>query len=305
MRQGTVPESVPSQDIGNPRNLGPEEVVARLKEGLGEGFEYAFVDHGRVIARVRPQSWIEAVRLAKEDPLLRCTYFSWLSAIDWTEQEIADAEAAAEEAEATEASTETGGGTTQGHSRTPGEGSSAPAGEPSGAGSTEGASSQQTEKTEAAGDRNEGKAGESGSAPSSVAGSTPQVDERGIAQYFQPRGELFEVVCHLISPERGIELTLKTAVSKDDPKLPTITDVFKGANWHERECHEMFGIVFEGHPNLSKLYLPEEFEGFPLRKSYVLGARLVKPWPGHVDVEEIPPEIEERLDALARGEVSE
>lgn len=298
-------EPVSSHDSEDRRSLSPEEIVARLKDGLGEGFEYAFADHGRVIARVRPESWVEAVRFAKEDPSLRCTYFSWLSAIDWTEQEIADAEAAAEEAEATEVSTEEGGGTQELGSGAPGGGSPVGAGGASGAGPTKSASNQQAEQTEVAEERAQDQGQEGGFTPSPLAGSTAQVDERGIAEYFQPTGELFEVVCHLISPERGIELTLKTALAKDDPKLATLTPVFKGANWHERECHEMFGIVFEGHPNLSKLYLPEEFEGFPLRKSYVLGARLVKPWPGHVDVEEMPPEIEQRLEALARGEVSD
>jgi NADH-quinone oxidoreductase subunit C len=50
----------------------------------------------------------------------------------------------------------------------------------------------------------------------------------------------------------------------------------------------MFGIDFRGHPNLIHLYLPEQFEGHPLRKSFALGAREVKPWPGHVDVEDVP-----------------
>ena len=64
--------------------------------------------------------------------------------------------------------------------------------------------------------------------------------------------------------------------------------MYPGADWHERECAEMFGIGFEGHPNLRKLYLPAEFEGHPLRKDFALLAREVKPWPGLVDVEGMP-----------------
>jgi NADH-quinone oxidoreductase subunit C len=64
--------------------------------------------------------------------------------------------------------------------------------------------------------------------------------------------------------------------------------LYSGANWHEREAHEMFGIEFTGHPQLIKLYLPEAFQGHPLRKSFPLLSREVKPWPGTVDVEGMP-----------------
>ena len=64
--------------------------------------------------------------------------------------------------------------------------------------------------------------------------------------------------------------------------------MYAGANWHERECHEMFGIGFEGHPDLRNMYLPVDFEGHPLRKDFPLLARMVKPWPGIADVEPLP-----------------
>ena len=64
--------------------------------------------------------------------------------------------------------------------------------------------------------------------------------------------------------------------------------VYPGADWHERECWEMYGFVFDGHPALRHLYLPSEFEGHPLRKDYPLLSRVVKPWPGLVDVEPMP-----------------
>jgi NADH-quinone oxidoreductase subunit C len=66
--------------------------------------------------------------------------------------------------------------------------------------------------------------------------------------------------------------------------------VYAGANWHERETHEMFGIGFAGHPDLRNMYLPGDFEGYPMRKDFPLLARMVKPWPGIVDVEPMPTE---------------
>ena len=62
--------------------------------------------------------------------------------------------------------------------------------------------------------------------------------------------------------------------------LATLTSVYAGANWHERETYEMFGIGFDGHPNLVPLLLPDGFEGNPLRKEFVLASRVAKPWPG-------------------------
>ena len=70
------------------------------------------------------------------------------------------------------------------------------------------------------------------------------------------------------------------------PSMASLTAVFGGANWHERECAEMFGITFDGHPNLVKLYLPEDFEGYPLRRSFKLASRTYKAWPGAKDEEE-------------------
>ncbi|WP_165990183.1 NADH-quinone oxidoreductase subunit C, partial [Streptomyces sp. YIM 98790] len=75
-------------------------------------------------------------------------------------------------------------------------------------------------------------------------------------------------------------LLLRTAVPRDAAELPTVTDVYPGANWHERETREMFGLRFPGHPNPEKLLLPETFEGHPLRKDFVLAARVAKAWPG-------------------------
>jgi NADH-quinone oxidoreductase subunit C len=118
--------------------------------------------------------------------------------------------------------------------------------------------------------------------------------------------ERYEVVCRLSSPVDDSALILATTLDKDDAWLDTLVPVYAGAAWHERECAEMFGIDFRGHPNLIKLYLPQEFEGHPLRKSFALGAREVKPWPGHVDVEELPakPDAEVSTDNVEAGEGS-
>ncbi len=90
----------------------------------------------------------------------------------------------------------------------------------------------------------------------------------------------FEVVAHVWSvPDRHGAL-LRTIVPRDGASLASLVPVYPGAAWHERETHEMFGIVFDGHPELKKLLLPDEFEGHPLRKDFVLVARVAKPWPG-------------------------
>ncbi|MDP9100790.1 MAG: NADH-quinone oxidoreductase subunit C [Actinomycetota bacterium] len=88
------------------------------------------------------------------------------------------------------------------------------------------------------------------------------------------------VVLQLWSTARRHGLTLRTSCPADDPVVPSLSSVFAGAAWHERETAEMFGIDFTGHPALSPLLLSADFEGHPLRKSFVLQSRVVKAWPG-------------------------
>jgi NADH-quinone oxidoreductase subunit C len=84
-------------------------------------------------------------------------------------------------------------------------------------------------------------------------------------------------------------ITIKADTSADDdPHIATWTKVYAGADWHERETWEMYGVTFDGHNGLRHLYLPSDFEGNPLRKDFPLLARIVKPWPGIVDVEPMP-----------------
>ncbi|MFE0091830.1 NADH-quinone oxidoreductase subunit C, partial [Streptomyces sp. NPDC059016] len=99
-------------------------------------------------------------------------------------------------------------------------------------------------------------------------------------------GTGFRVCAHVVALEQGAEgtsvrrLMLRTTVPHDAPVLPSAVEVFAGAGWHERETHEMFGVDFTGHPHLVPLLLPDTFEGHPLRKDFVLAARVAKAWPG-------------------------
>ncbi|WP_034277019.1 NADH-quinone oxidoreductase subunit C [Actinospica robiniae] len=80
---------------------------------------------------------------------------------------------------------------------------------------------------------------------------------------------------------RGLILRTRVPKSADGrARLATATGVYRGAAWHERETFEMFGIDFEGHPDLKPLLLPDGFEGHPLRKDFVLASRVAKAWPG-------------------------
>ncbi|MCB0967636.1 MAG: NADH-quinone oxidoreductase subunit C [Ilumatobacter sp.] len=97
----------------------------------------------------------------------------------------------------------------------------------------------------------------------------------------------FQVFARLTDIRRHVGVTIKTDVP-ESLTLDTWLGNFAGANWHERETHEMFGITFDGHPDMRNLYLPGEFEGHPLRKDFPLLARMIKPWPGIVDVEPMP-----------------
>lgn len=96
-----------------------------------------------------------------------------------------------------------------------------------------------------------------------------------------------EVLIHLYSQEAGLHANVHVPLDRSDPRCPSITSLFGGANWHERETREMFGIEFDGHPLLVGLYLPEDFEGHPGLRSFKLPARSqVKEWPGAKDPDE-------------------
>ncbi|MGW6281071.1 NADH-quinone oxidoreductase subunit C [Kribbella sp. NPDC055071] len=93
----------------------------------------------------------------------------------------------------------------------------------------------------------------------------------------------FRVVSHLADFWGGSHVDhvlVRTLIPRDNPTLATLSEVYAGANWHERETFEMFGITFADHPNLIPLLLPDGFEGNPLRKEFILASRVAKPWPG-------------------------
>lgn len=80
----------------------------------------------------------------------------------------------------------------------------------------------------------------------------------------------FEVIWNVISLKDQSRIFVKTRVPEDDPSLPSTVDIWPAANWNEREAYDMMGIRFTGHPDLRRLFLPEDFEYFPLRKEFPL-----------------------------------
>lgn len=96
--------------------------------------------------------------------------------------------------------------------------------------------------------------------------------------------EGIRVVTQLYSTRNRHQVRVRVRCDAAEPRCPTLSDIYAGANWHERETAEMFGVVFEGHPQPVKLLLAEGFEGHPLRKDFTLMSRVAKPWPGATEV---------------------
>ena len=80
----------------------------------------------------------------------------------------------------------------------------------------------------------------------------------------------FEINYHLFSTIHHDRLRLKVLVSEDSPRTSTVTHIWRTADWHERETYDMFGVVFDGHPDLRRILLPSDFDGHALRKDYPL-----------------------------------
>lgn len=85
------------------------------------------------------------------------------------------------------------------------------------------------------------------------------------------RQERFEVVLELLDLVRRARLRVRCQVPAADPWLPSVFDIWPGTEFHERETYDMFGVRFEGHPDLSRILMPEDWEGHPLRKDYDTG----------------------------------
>jgi NADH-quinone oxidoreductase subunit C len=79
-----------------------------------------------------------------------------------------------------------------------------------------------------------------------------------------------EVVCRVENLNAGLALVLRTRLGPGQTRCPSLTGLWRGADWMERECFDMFGIVFDGHPDLRRILLPQDWEGYPLRKDYAV-----------------------------------
>ncbi len=87
---------------------------------------------------------------------------------------------------------------------------------------------------------------------------------------YPERKPRFEIVYNLCSLKHGHRIRIKALIPEDNPSIDSVVSIWSSANWHEREACDMFGIVFNGHPDLRRILMPEEWSGFPLRKNYPL-----------------------------------
>lgn len=134
----------------------------------------------------------------------------------------------------------------------------------------------------------------------------PPMPERSAAVPGYAGGDArIQVLASVAQAGTDLRVLLKADLPDDDLRIGTWIRTYAGAAWHEREAHEMFGIGFDGNADLRHIYLPSEFEGHPLRKEFPLLARVVKPWPGIVDVEPMPGEDPDAGDDEAAAEGSE
>jgi len=86
--------------------------------------------------------------------------------------------------------------------------------------------------------------------------------------YHEKKKPRFEVVYHLYSVKFRYLIRLRAEVPEEDPVIESVVRVHRGADWHERECYDLFGITFKGHPDLRRILMPDDWEGHPLRKDY-------------------------------------
>lgn len=107
--------------------------------------------------------------------------------------------------------------------------------------------------------------------------------------------DYFEVVYNLYSIPQRHMLRIRARVPADDCRLDSVTSIWQGANWHERECFDLLGIVFEGHPDLHRILLPEDWVGHPLRKEYPLQISREQEWPGYDELKK----LSKKLDTLS------
>lgn len=112
--------------------------------------------------------------------------------------------------------------------------------------------------------------------------------------YAKKKDIRYEVVYSLYSIRYRYRIRVRAQVPESDPKIDSVVSIWAGADWHERECYDMFGIIFTGHPDLRRILMPEDWEGFPLRKDYPLkGPEFEKDWVGFTDVVKRSKELRE------------
>ena len=112
--------------------------------------------------------------------------------------------------------------------------------------------------------------------------------------YLNKKEVRFEVVYNLYSTRHHHMIRLRAEVPENDPTIQSVTSIWAGANCHEREGYDMFGIQFNGHPDMKRILLPEDWEGYPLRKDYPLkGPDFENDWKGFTEVVERSKELSE------------
>jgi len=90
--------------------------------------------------------------------------------------------------------------------------------------------------------------------------------------WMRHRPDRFEIVANLLSMEHALRLRITTSVGRQEPTVDSLTPLWPGAGFAEREVYDMFGIVFEGHPDLTRILMPDDWEGHPLRKDFGVGS---------------------------------
>ena len=92
-----------------------------------------------------------------------------------------------------------------------------------------------------------------------------------VVDWFRKKEPRFEIVVQFLSTSKNSRKTVKAFVNDEDLTIPSITDIYPSANFYEREAYDMFGIVFADHPDLTRILMPDDWEGYPLRKNYGSG----------------------------------
>lgn len=90
--------------------------------------------------------------------------------------------------------------------------------------------------------------------------------------WMRQREQRYEVIANVLSMSHGVRLRMIASLDREDPAIASITPLWLGAGFAEREAYDMFGIVFEGHPDLTRILMPDEWEGHPLRKDFGVGS---------------------------------